>query len=63
MPNSYCSMDLERYCQEDFINIPPEDWKSILAYIGDSKEHKLEVTTRLAELAGRYRGRRKAPPR
>jgi hypothetical protein len=47
-------MDLEKYCNSEFINIPAEDWKAILAYIGDSKERKLEITTQLAELAGRY---------
>jgi hypothetical protein len=47
-------MDLDKYCDSDFIHIPAEDWKQILSYIGDSKERKLEITTQRAELAGRY---------
>ena len=47
-------MDLEKYCDEDFINIPKADWSKILEWIGKDKERKLEITTKLAELAGKY---------
>ena len=47
-------MNLEQFCDEDFINIPAEEWSKILQYIGDSKERRNEITTKLAELAERY---------
>jgi len=47
-------MDLERFCGEDFIDIPHKEWVELLQEVGEDKDKRLELTTELARLAGRY---------
>lgn len=47
-------MDLKKYCDNDFINIPKEDWEIILGNVGNDKVKKEALANHLADLAGRY---------
>lgn len=46
-------MDLEKYCGEEFINIPKDDWQNLL-HLADTKEKKDELACELAKLTERY---------